>query len=77
MYCLGEPEYMAALPSSAGPICMGPGLSLGLGLPETLALSPAMGLKLAARGLAFVAPDLSLGLGRALAVTGLVLVLMA
>ena len=70
---------MAVLPSSAGPNCMGafglmaPGL--GLGVPGAPFLATESGL--AARGLAFMAPGLSLGLGLALEVTGLALALKA
>jgi len=73
---LNEFRHTAVLPSSAAPICLvASDLGPGLGAPGTgtlgllLAIEPVLG----ALGLAFVASDLSKGLGLALAVTELVL----
>jgi hypothetical protein len=69
------------MPSFAGPSWTGAsglvGSGLGFGVPGTSALLLGVEPELAARGLASAVPDLSLGLGLALAVTGLVLVLEA
>ena len=73
---LNESKYTAVLPNSAAPICLvASDLGPGLGAPETGALASLLTIEpvLGALGLAFVAPDLSLGLGLALAVTELVL----
>src|SRR6266403_1141573 len=73
---LNESKYTAVLPNSAAPICLvASDLGPGLGAPETGALASLLTIEpvLGALGLAFVASDLSKGLGLALAVTGLVL----
>ena len=72
-------KYTAVLPNSAAAICLvasdlGPGLGApGTTLASLLTIEPVLG----ALGLAFVAPDLSLGLGLALAVMELVSALEA
>ncbi len=73
---LNESKYTAVLPNSAAPICLvASDLGPGLGAPETGALASLLTIEpvLGALGLAFVASDLSKGLGLALAVTELVL----
>ena len=73
---LNEFRHTAVLPSSAAPICLvASDLGPGLGAPETGALASLLTIEpvLGALGLAFVASDLSKGLGLALAVTELVL----